>query len=249
MLFPSDRSPVHERRQRAERARGRRDDHVRVDTLFSRLIAFWTFVPPSRLVRLVVDDLAAELLQAGLERRGDVLEVDDDGVGRDRGLPPALLPRELGHRGAFVLRDVAEAEGELALRAEALRPHLVGADARGDREDAAVDRLLHDRRGEVDVARREHDVRALAEQLRGARLRDRRLVALRVAGLDLQRPAADAALRVDLLDAHLRRRERRPVERRHRALRVERPADHDRRRRRACAPPRSRRARAPRRRP
>ena len=83
-----------------------------------------------------------------------------------------LLPRVLRHRRALVLRDVAEAEGELALRAEALRPHLVGADARRDREHAAVDRLLHDRRGEVDVARREDDVRALPEQLERARLRD-----------------------------------------------------------------------------
>ena len=36
--------------------------------------------------------------------------------------------------------------------AESLRAHLVGADARRDREDAAVDRLLDDRCREVDVA-------------------------------------------------------------------------------------------------
>ena len=68
------------------------------------------------------------------------------------------------------------------------------------------------------------------EQLQRARLRDRRLVALRVAGLDLDLASVDAAPRVHLLDAQLGRRERRPVERRHRALAVERPADRDRRR-------------------
>ena len=63
------------------------------------------------------------------------------------------------------------------------------------------------------------------DQLQRARLRHRRLVALRVAGLDLERPSVDAAPRVDLRDAQLGRGERRPVERRHRALAVERPAD------------------------
>ena len=122
-------------------------------------------VAADRLVGLLVDDLAAELREAGLERRGHVLEVDDDGVGRDRGSPPAAVVRVLGHRRAFVLRDVAEAEGEPALRAEALRPHLVGADARRDREHAAVQRLGDGRCGVVDVTRREHDVRALASSL------------------------------------------------------------------------------------
>src|SRR5690349_22816735 len=45
------------------------------------------------------------------------------------------------------------------------------------------------------------------------RLGDRGLVALRVAGLDLQLLAGDAALRVQLLDAQLRGRERWVVER------------------------------------
>ena len=112
-----------------------------------------------------------------------------------------------------------------------------------------LDRLLDDRRREVDVAGREHDVRALAEQLRRARLRLRGVVVVRVAGLDLERPSLDAALRVDLADADLRRRERRPVERRHVALAVERPADHDRRRPRSSrsrrAPCRRSRPRAP----
>ena len=78
-----------------------------------------------------------------------------------------------------------------ALRAEALRPHLVRADARRDREHAAVDRLLDDRGGEIDVAGREDDVGALAEQLRRTRLRDRRLVALRIARDDLRAAARE----------------------------------------------------------
>src|SRR5207249_11744710 len=65
----------------------------------------------------------------------DVLEVDDHAVGGEgRGAPP-LAPRVLRHRRALVLRDVAEAEGELAFRAEALRTHLVGADARRRSEE------------------------------------------------------------------------------------------------------------------
>ena len=68
-----------------------------------------------------------------------------------------------------------------------------------------------------------------AEQARRARLRLRGVVVVRVAGVDPQRPPVDAALRVDLADADLRGRERRPVERRHVPLAVVRPADHDRR--------------------
>ena len=60
--------------------------------------------------------------------------------------------------------------------------------------------ILHDGRGEVDVARREDDLRALADQLVGARLRGRRVVLLRVAGLEHDLAAHDALL-VDLLDA------------------------------------------------
>ena len=153
--------------------------------------------------------------EALVERLDDVLEVDEQRVRREAGGLPAAAVRVLRHRRALVLRDVAEAERELALLAEALRPHLVGADARRDRELAAVDRLLDDRRRVVDVAGREDDVRALAEQAQRARLRLRRVVVLRVAGLDHELVAGRAALRVDLLDADLRRGERRVVERGH----------------------------------
>ena len=141
------------------------------------------------------------------------------------GRAPALPVGPLRHGRALVLRDVAEAEGERALGAEALRAHLIGADARGDREHAPVDGLLHDRRRVVDVAGREDDVGALAEQAQRARLGLGRVVVLRVAGDDLE---LHAAARVDLLDAHLGRRQRRIVEGRHVALAVVRPADHDR---------------------
>src|SRR5207237_4451402 len=77
-------------------------------------------------------------------------------------------------------------------------------------------------------ARREEDVRALAEQADCTRLGRGRIVALGVTGLDLKAPSADAALRVDLLDADLRGRERRIVERGHVAARIEGPPDHDR---------------------
>ena len=184
------------------------------------------------LVRRLVVDLPAELLEARLERGDDRLEVDDHCVLREvRGLP-AVLPGELGHRGALVLGDVAEAEGELACLAEPLRPHLVGADARCDREQVVLERLLHDGRGEIYVARREDDVRMLADQLVGAGLRRRRVVALRLAGLDHDL-APVHALFVDLGDLELRRSESRRVERLHRTLVVEGPADHDRRLRRS----------------
>src|SRR5207248_10924476 len=153
-------------------------------------------------VALAVDDLAAELGEALVEGLDDVLEVDEERVRREgRGLPAAPVC-VLRHRRALVLRDVPEAERELALRAEALRPHLVGADAGRDREDAAIDRLLDNRRREVDVAGREDDVRAGPEQAGGARLGLRRVVVLGVAGLDLELPSAEgAALGVDLRDA------------------------------------------------
>ena len=135
----------------------------------------------------------------------------------------------LRHGRALVLGDVPEAEGELALRPEPLRAHLVGADARRHGEDAAVDRLLDDRGREVDVARREDDVRARSEQAGGARLGLRRVVVLGVAGLDLELPSSEgAALGVDLRDADLRGRQGGIVEGRHLALLVERPTDHDR---------------------
>src|SRR4029079_14138286 len=153
---------------------------------------------------------------------------DEQRVGCEAGSLPTPAPRVLRHRRPFVLGDVAEAEGELALRAEALRAHLVGADARGDRELAAVDRLLHDRRREVDVAGREEDVRALTDQAQGARLRLRRVVVLRVAGLDHELVAARAALGVQLLGPDLRGSESGMVERGHLTRLVERPADHDR---------------------
>jgi hypothetical protein len=88
--------------------------------------------------------------------------------------------------------------------------------------------------GAVDVARREDHVHLLAEELRRARLRDRRLVALRVARDDLQLASVDATLGVPLLDTDLGRGERRPVERRHGAFRVEGPPDHDRLAGRRC---------------
>ena len=146
-----------QRRERAERTCSRRHDHVRL-LVVQPADGVLHVVAAERLVRLVGDDLAAELLEACLERLDDVLEVDDHRVGRERGRPPALPVGVLRHRRALVLGDVAVAERELALRAEALRAHLIGADARRDREHAAVDRLLHDRSREVDVARREHHV-------------------------------------------------------------------------------------------
>ena len=193
------------------------------------------------LVRRLVVDLPAELLEARLERGDDRLEVDDHCVLREvRGLP-AVLPGELGHRGALVLGDVAEAEGELTRLAEPLRPHLVGADARRDREQVVLQRLLDDRSGQIDVASREDDVRVFADQLVGARLGRRRVVALRLARLDHDLPPVYTRL-VDLGDLELRRRERRRVERLHRTLVVERPPDHDRRLRRCrvCASRRGR---------
>src|SRR5262249_39037431 len=161
------------------------------------------------LIALAVDDLAAELLEALLERLDDVLEVDEQRVRAEtRGLP-AAAPRVLRHRRALFLGPLAEGEGELALLAEALRAHLVGADARRDRELPALDRLLHDRGREVDVARREQDLRSLAEQVQGARLRPGGVVVLRVAGLDHELAAEHTALRVDLLDPDPRGRQRR----------------------------------------
>src|SRR5205085_2295133 len=113
--------------------------------------------------------------------------------------------RVLRHGRALVLRDVPEAERELSLRPEPLRAHLVGADARRDGEDAAVDRLLDDRGREIDVARREDDVRTRTEQAGSAGLRLRRVVVLGIARLDLELPPAEgAALGVDLGDADLR---------------------------------------------
>ena len=153
-----------------------------------------------------------------------------------------LLPGELGHRRALVLGDVAEAEGQLALLAEALRPHLVGADAGGDRQQVVLQRHLHDGRRQVDVAGREDDLRPLGDELVRARRRDGAVVSLRVAGLDHQLVAEDAPLLVDLGDPDLRRRERRRVEGLHRALAVVGPADDDRllRRRRMGASGRGR---------
>ena len=97
------------------------------------------------LVRRLIDDLPAELLEAGLEGSHDGLEVDDDGVCREvRGLP-SVCPRDLRHCRPLVLRHVAEAVCELARLAEPLRPHLIGTDARRDREQVVLERLLHDR--------------------------------------------------------------------------------------------------------
>ena len=93
-----------------------------------------------------------------------------------------------------------------------------------------------------DVAGREDDLRALADQLIGAGLRCRGVVALRVAGLEHDLAAADALL-VDLLRS---RSSPRRVPGRRTApsgpARVVRPADDDRPllRRRVCASRRSR---------
>src|SRR5256885_3631111 len=179
-------------------------------------------------VRLTVDDLAAELPEADVERLDDVLEVDEVGVGGEPRRLPTTTPRVLGHRRAFVLGDVSEAERELSLGREALRPHLIRADAWCYREHAAVDRRLHHRRCVVDIARREDDVGALAEQADCTRLGRCRIIALGVTGLDLKAPSADAPLRVDLFDADLRGGKRRIVERGHIAARIEGPPDHDR---------------------
>ena len=211
---------VHEAGQLAER--GRR--HVDVGRVVVEPADGREHVVRPGRVRLVADDLAAELLEARLERLHDVLEVDEVGVGRRPGRLPALPPGPLRHGRALVLRDVAVAERERALGAEALRAHLVGADARGDREHALVDGLLHDGGREVDVAGGEDDVRALSEQAERARLRLGRIVVLRVAGDDLE---LHAAARVDLLHAHLGGRQGGIVEGRHVALAVEGPADHD----------------------
>jgi hypothetical protein len=69
----------------------------------------------------------------------------------------------LRHGGAFVLGDVAEAERQASLRAEALRAHLVGADAGRDGQDAAIDRRSYDGSREVDVTGREENVGLLSE--------------------------------------------------------------------------------------
>ena len=176
-------------------------------------------------VGLTVDDPPAELAKALVERLHDVLEVDEQGVRREAGGLPAPLVGVLGHGRAFVLRNVAEAERKPSLLAEALWAHLVSADARRDRQLAALYRLLDDRRRVVDVAGRENDARAAAQQAQCTRLRLRRVVVLRVAGLDLK---LCASLCVDLPDTDHRRRQSRVVEGRHLALAVERPADDDR---------------------
>src|SRR4051812_34950304 len=93
------------------------------------------------LVRRLELDLAAELLEACLEGVDDGVEVDDRVVLREVGGLPAVVPRDLSHGGALVLRDVAEAEAELGSTAEGeLRRHLIGADARRDREQMVLDR-------------------------------------------------------------------------------------------------------------
>ena len=131
--------------------------------------------------------------------------------------PPAAPPGELRHRRALVLRDVAVREREAPLGAEPLRAHLVGADARGDGELARVDRLLDDRGRQVDVTGGHDHLRPPAEQPRGAGLGHRGLVALRIAR---EEPEIHALASVHLRDPVARRRERRSVERRHRAVAV-----------------------------
>ena len=223
---------VHERPESPVRPGGRRDDDLRGVGDHRRcrgVIVDRARVDGGVLVRRLELDLAAELLEARLEGVDDGVEVDDRVVLREVGGLPAVVPGDLSHRGALVLRDVAEAEAELGSTAEGeLRRHLIGADARCDREQVVLDRrLLDDRRGVVHVTRREDDLRALADQLVCARLGGRRVVALGIAGLDHDLAAVHALL-VDLLDLELRRSEGRPVERPHRARAVVSPADDDR---------------------
>src|SRR5881397_2516592 len=96
----------------------------------------------------------------------------------------------------LVLCDVPEAERQPACLPEALRPHLVGADAGGDRQHPVADELLGGGRSELDVTGDHADNGTTADQIRCARLRLRRVRALRVTRDDLEPATVPPALRV-----------------------------------------------------
>jgi hypothetical protein len=122
----------------------------------------------------------------------------------------------LGLGRALVLRGAADGERELALRAEALRAHLVGRRAGRDREQALVEELLRRGRAVLDVAGVDRDLGALLDELRGAGLLPLELV---VADLDLEVRAAALASFAASICAPC---ERRRVERLHAARQVDR---------------------------
>src|SRR5207248_3437919 len=109
----------------------------------------------------------AQLREADGERLADVLEVAEQVVGDDDRRPPALrLVGELRRGGALVLSGVAEREAELALRPEADRAQLIGAETWRDRELAGVQKLLGRRGRIVDVAGHPADVDLLLQHLK-----------------------------------------------------------------------------------
>src|SRR5215218_2336952 len=223
-LVPAAAHPRHERRQVLLRRGAHRDGvglsvvHA-ADDVVDRAVALRE--------ALLAHDLAAELREPLLERLADVLRVGDRLVRHHVGGLPALPVGELRERGALVLRDVAVAERELAVVAEPFRAHLVGADARRNRQQPGLDALLRGRRRPVHIAGDPEDVRALVDQVDRSRLRARRIEA-GVLDLELELAPVHAAGGVDLVGPDLSGGQRRTIEELHELRLVDGGADHDR---------------------
>src|SRR6266540_3812926 len=79
---------------------------------------------------------------------------------------PIVLSNEANDSRATILPP--SSWNRLANASETLRAHLIGCDAGRDGEDAFVQELLRRRRGILDVARDEGDLRPSLDQLGGA---------------------------------------------------------------------------------